>query len=156
MNFDVHAIGIVKNKRSVIEDDDWGDVHSIIELVDPYGAESLLNIESFSHVEVLYLFDRVEQEKIETGARYPRGNTEWPLMGIFAQRGKSRPNRMGATICELLSHEGRCITVKGLDALDGTPVIDIKPVMREFLPEGEIKQPEWATKLMQNYWKRKP
>ena len=155
MNFDVHAIGIVKNKRSVIEDDDWGDVLSTIELVEPYGAEALLNIELFSHVEVLYLFDHVEKEQIETGARHPRGNTEWPLMGIFAQRGKNRPNRIGATLCELVKHEGRTLTVRGLDALDGTPVLDIKPVMEEFLPLQKVRQPEWASKMMQEYWRRK-
>lgn len=155
MDFDVHAIGIVKNKRSFIEDDDWDDVLSTIELVEPYGAEALLNIELFSHVEVLYLFDHVEKEHIETGARHPRGNTEWPLMGIFAQRGKNRPNRIGATLCELVKHEGRTITVRGLDALDGTPVLDIKPVMEEFLPRQKVRQPEWANKMMQEYWRRK-
>ena len=155
MNFDLHAVGVVRNRRAVIEDDNWGDVLSTIELVDPHSEEALLNIEFFSHVEVFYVFDRVEQEKIETGARHPRGNTEWPLMGIFAQRGKNRPNRIGATICELIHHEGRTLTVRGLDALDGTPVLDIKPVMEEFLPRQKVRQPEWAGRLMQEYWQRK-
>jgi tRNA-Thr(GGU) m(6)t(6)A37 methyltransferase TsaA len=155
MKFELKPVGIVRNNRKTIEDDQWGDVISTIELLEPFGEEALLNIESFSHVEVITLFDRVDPSKIETGARHPRNNPDWPLTGIFAQRGKNRPNQIGATICPLLRHEGRTITVKALDALDGTPVLDIKPVMREFLPAEEIKQPEWVGCLMKNYWEKK-
>jgi len=147
-------VGVVKNNRKIVEDDDWGEVVSTIELLEPYGEEALLNIESFSHVEVIYLFDRVKPERVETGARHPRNNPDWPLTGIFAQRGKNRPNQIGATICRLLKHEGRTITVQALDALDGTPVLDIKPVIKEFLPNEEISQPDWVKSLMQNYWKK--
>ena len=75
-------------------------------------------------------------------------------MGIFAQRGKNRPNRLGATICKVDRLEGRSLRVKGLDAVDGTPVVDLKPVMREFLPREETKQPAWATELMREYWEK--
>jgi tRNA (adenine37-N6)-methyltransferase len=89
---------------------------------------------------------------VVTGARHPRGNTNWPVVGIFAQRGKNRPNRLGATMVRVLAVEGRTIRVAGLDAIDGTPVVDIKPVIGEFLPRGEIRQPRWATELMKTYW----
>ena len=90
--------------------------------------------------------------QIVTGARHPRGNRDWPLTGIFAQRARSRPNRLGTTMCRLMGVEGTVIRVSGLDAIDGTPVMDIKPVMREFLPRGEIVQPEWSSELMRSYW----
>jgi len=76
----------------------------------------------------------------------------WPLTGIFAQRGKNRPNRLGSTICRLLGIEGARLQVKGLDAIDGTPVLDLKPVMREFLPRGIVVQPAWSEELMKHYW----
>jgi tRNA (Thr-GGU) A37 N-methylase len=94
----------------------------------------------------------VPDAKIETGARRPRGNPDWPLVGIFAQRGKNRPNRIGVTVCRIVSVSGREIEVEGLDAIDGTPVLDIKPVMREFLPRGDIRQPDWSRELMKDYW----
>jgi tRNA (Thr-GGU) A37 N-methylase len=73
-------------------------------------------------------------------------------VGIFAQRGKGRPNRLGVTIVEVIRREGRALTVAGLDAIDGSPVLDIKPVMAEFLPRTPVRQPEWSRELMRNYW----
>jgi tRNA (Thr-GGU) A37 N-methylase len=74
-------------------------------------------------------------------------------VGIFAQRAKDRPNRLGTTIVEIAGREGSVLTVIGLDAIDGTPVIDIKPVMAEFLPRGAIRQPQWSHELMRYYWR---
>ncbi len=74
-------------------------------------------------------------------------------MGIFAQRKKDRPNSIGLCTVELLQHNGRTLKVKYLDAIDGTPILDIKPVFKEFQPKGEIKQPTWVSDLMKNYWK---
>ena len=147
------AIATVKNTRKEVEDDNWGEVISIIEL-DPaaFNEEALFQIESFSHAEIFYYFDRVEDTKIESGARHPRNNQNWPKVGIFAQRGKNRPNRLGATIVKVLKRDGHQLYVQGLDAIDGTPVLDIKPVMKEFLPREEVTQPQWATELMKNYW----
>ena len=145
-------IAVVKNGRQLMEDDQWGDVESTLQLLPPLNEEALAGIESISHVEVIFHFNQVAPEKIVNGARHPRNNEEWPMVGILAQRGKDRPNRIGATICELVSHSGSTLTVRGLDALDGTPVLDIKPVMQEFLPAAKVRQPDWSKKLMQNYW----
>jgi tRNA-Thr(GGU) m(6)t(6)A37 methyltransferase TsaA len=145
-------IGMVKNTRQIIEDDHWGNLVSVIELDPSFSEEALLQIENFSHAEIIYYFHLVENEKIETGARHPRNNKDWPKIGIFAQRGKNRPNRLGATIVKIIKRDGTHLSVQGLDAIDGTPVLDIKPVMREFLPREEVRQPEWATALMKNYW----
>jgi tRNA (adenine37-N6)-methyltransferase len=114
--------------------------------------EALSEIESFSHAEIIYYFHLVEDAKVETGSRHPRNNKDWPKVGILSQRGKNRPNRLGATIVKILKREGRHIHVQGLDAIDGTPILDIKPVMREFLPREEVTQPDWASELMKHYW----
>ena len=148
----LNPIGIVHNERKAVEDDHWGNVISTIELLDPLSTESLAGIETFSHVEVIFFFDRVPEEKIENGSRHPRNNTDWPKVGIFAQRGKNRPNRLGVCIARVIGHEGKVLTLQGLDALDGTPVLDIKPVLREFLPREAVSQPEWASELMKQYW----
>jgi tRNA (Thr-GGU) A37 N-methylase len=89
---------------------------------------------------------------VQTAARHPRGNTEWPKVGIFAQRAKMRPNRIGVTTCRLLEVDGLTLRVQGLDAIDGTPVVDLKPYMREFGPRGDVRQPQWSTELMAGYW----
>ena len=74
-------------------------------------------------------------------------------MGIFAQRAKDRPNRLGSTVVEIVKRDDRVLTVAGLDAVDGTPVLDIKPVMIEFLPRTTVRQPAWSHELMRQYWK---
>ncbi len=145
-------IGTVGNIRKAVEDDNWGGIVSVIELIASFQEEALFQIEEFSHAEIIYYFHLVEERKIETGARHPRNNTDWPRVGIFAQRGKNRPNRLGATIVKIIKREGSQLFVQGLDAIDGTPVLDIKPVMKEFLPREEVHQPAWATELMKNYW----
>lgn len=145
---------MVRNSRREIEDDNWGDVISILELDPSVPEDALHGLEDFSHAEILYYFHLVPDSKIETGARHPRNNKDWPKVGILSQRGKNRPNRLGATLVKILRREGRHLEVQGLDAIDGTPILDIKPVMREFLPREEVHQPEWATELMKQYWKK--
>ena len=147
-------IANIKNSRTEIEDDNWGEIISIIELDESMPEEALLEIESFSHAEIIYYFHLVPESKIETGSRHPRNNMDWPKVGILSQRGKNRPNRLGATIVKVLKRDGRQLHVQGLDAINGTPVLDIKPVMREFLPREDVHQPEWATELMKQYWKK--
>ncbi len=148
----LEPIGHVRSTRSAAVDDDWDRETVTIELVDEFGPEALFGLGDFSHVEVIFQFDQVPPDKIETGARHPRNRTDWPLVGIFAQRGKNRPNRLGLTSCLILKVEGRQVQVRGLDAIDGTPVLDLKPVMREFQPRGMVRQPDWSTALMADYW----
>jgi tRNA (adenine37-N6)-methyltransferase len=90
---------------------------------------------------VVFHFDQVPDSEINAGARHPRSRADRPLVGISAQRGKGRPNRIGVSTCRLLSVDGLKLTVRGLDATLGTPVLDIKPVMKGFLPRGEIADP---------------
>jgi tRNA (Thr-GGU) A37 N-methylase len=134
-------------------DDVWGGVTCRIDL-DPsqFSPDCLAGLAGFSHVEIVFLFHLVRESEIATGSRHPRNRPDWPKAGIFAQRGKNRPNRIGVTICRLLSVENLSLEIAGLDAIDGTPVLDIKPYMREFAPRGETHQPEWAHQLMAGYW----
>ena len=148
----VEPIGHVVGGRTETQDDGWGSERCVIELVPAYGPEALAGLRDFSHVEVVYSFHLVPDREIETGARHPRGRADWPLVGIFAQRGKGRPNRIGVSRCRLLGTEGTRLSVEGLDAVDGTPVLDIKPYMREFGPRGEVVQPPWASELMAPYY----
>jgi len=146
-------IGFVQGGRSEPIDDDWDAVEARIEL-DPtqFTADATASLSDFSHVEVVFHFNLVPDDEVNVGARRPRGRADWPLVGIFAQRGKGRPNRIGVTVCRLLSVDGLSLRVKGLDAIDGTPVLDVKPVMTGFLPRGTIKEPGWAKELMAGYW----
>jgi tRNA (Thr-GGU) A37 N-methylase len=116
-------VGHVRAGRAETTDDGWDGVPARIEL-DPkqFGPEALAGLETFSHIEVLFHF-HAAGEPIETAARHPRGNTAWPKVGIFAQRGKDRPNHLGATICRVLAVQGTTLAVSGLDAIDGTPVL---------------------------------
>lgn len=155
MNIELSPIGYVDAVRSRMEDDFWGGSESCISLTDEFTSEALQGVAEFSHVEVIFQFHKLDPATVVTGARHPRNNRAWPLVGIFAQRGKNRPNRIGATICRVLRVEGTRLYVAELDALDGTPVLDIKPVMAEFLPSREVRQPAWSHELMREYWLRK-
>lgn len=149
----MQAIGRVRGGRHEVEDDAWGSVVCRIELDgDQFGPEAFAGLEACSHVEVLFVFDQVDPDAVCRGARHPRGRADWPLVGIFAQRAKDRRNRIGSTVCNLVRVDGTAIEVKGLDAVDGTPVLDVKPYLAEFGPRGEIRQPRWATELMTDYW----
>jgi tRNA-Thr(GGU) m(6)t(6)A37 methyltransferase TsaA len=148
----LQPVAVVHNARHAVEDDNWGLIESAIELLPELPEAALDGVESFSHVEVLYFFHQVPASEVVTGARHPRNNPQWPEVGIFAQRGKNRPNRLGASIARVVRRAGRTLYVVGLDAIDGTPVVDIKPLMREFLPQDEVRQPPWVAELMQNYY----
>jgi tRNA-Thr(GGU) m(6)t(6)A37 methyltransferase TsaA len=151
--FDITPIGWVRGGRVEAVDDDWANVEATIELdLGQYDSASLAGLEEFSHLDVIYLFHQVAADAIETGARRPRGNPEWPEVGIFAQRARMRPNRLGVTTCEILSVESDGVRVRGLDAIAGTPVIDLKPYMTGFAPRSDVRQPDWAIELMANYW----
>jgi tRNA-Thr(GGU) m(6)t(6)A37 methyltransferase TsaA len=161
---EVRPIGVVRSPRSEAIDDDWGAVESVVTLdaarlgrAGDGAADADLptaGLDAFSHVEVVFVFHRVDEAAVTLGTRHPRGRTDWPRVGILAQRAKSRPNRIGTTVCELLAVDGLDLTVRGLDAIDGTPVLDVKPYLAEFAPRSPTRQPAWATELMRGYWAR--
>ncbi len=150
--FSMTAIAFVRGGRDAATDDDWGASRAAIVLADHVPADALAGLADFTHAEIVFVFDRLPVSDITTTARRPRGNPDWPLTGIFAQRGRNRPNRIGVSVCRIIAVDSRCLHVEGLDAIDATPVLDIKPVLRGFLPRGDIREPAWATAIMADYW----
>lgn len=150
----LEPVGLVVGGRHDMKDDEWGRVEAVISLDrDRFGTEAVAGLETFSHLVVVFSFHLVDESAVQTGARHPRGNSDWPEVGMFAQRAKMRPNRLGVSSCRLLGIEGLDLRVRGLDAVDGTPVLDVKPYMREFEPPAsEVRQPAWASQLMAQYW----
>ncbi|MGB0922459.1 MAG: SAM-dependent methyltransferase [Alphaproteobacteria bacterium] len=149
------AIGTVQGGRADPVDDDWMRETACIQLDESdFTAEALQGLDDFSHAEVIFHFNKVPADKITTDARHPRGNKDWPKVGIFAQRGKNRPNLMAVSVCEVVKVDGTKLYVRGLDAIDGTPVLDIKPVMTGFQPQSEIREPQWAKEIMAEYWEK--
>jgi tRNA-Thr(GGU) m(6)t(6)A37 methyltransferase TsaA len=152
MEIKLQAIATVRNSRTEPIDDNWEAIVSEIELADHIPTAAFENISGFSHLEIIYYFDKVKNDDIVYSGR-PRGNPDYPTVGIFGQRKKDRPNKIGLATVELLEHNGRKIKVKYLDAIDGTLVLDIKPVFKEFQPKSEVRQPDWVDDLMKHYWK---
>ena len=152
MKIELRPIGFVKNQRTEIKDDDWGEVISEIRLAEDILIEAFEGIDEFSHLAILFYMDKVKDEKAKAQYRHPRNNTALPKLGTFAQRNKNRPNKLGLTNVELIERKGKSIFVKYLDALNETPILDIKPVMLAFEPKGAIKEPGWTSEIMKNYW----
>ncbi|NGO76787.1 SAM-dependent methyltransferase [Streptomyces sp. YC504] len=151
--FELTPVGTVRNERTDVQNSDhWGAVRSTIVFDERFGDACLQGLEGFSHVEVLFVFDQLPEREDYREPQFYRGRTDLPLLGVFAGRAPRRPNRIGVTSCAIESVRGRELTVVGLDAVTGTPVIDVKPVMREFLPEN-VSQPQWVEDVMSEYFK---
>jgi tRNA-Thr(GGU) m(6)t(6)A37 methyltransferase TsaA len=139
-------IGIVRNKvrqppRSPY---DLNKVVSEIE-IDQSLTEALDNLDEFSHIIILYWMHKVTTEPPPTKV-HPKGKLELPLVGLFATRSPKRPNPIGKATVRLIKCEGNVLTVKGLDAIDGTPVIDIKPYLPRHDSVARAKAPWWVSK----------
>jgi tRNA (adenine37-N6)-methyltransferase len=151
-SFEITPIGTVRNNRTDVQHtDNWGAVRSTITIDERFGEACLQGLEGFSHVEVLFVFDQLPERDDYREPRPYRGRSDLPPMGVFADRGPRRPNRVGVTCCAIEAVRGRELTVVGLDAVSGTPVIDLKPVMAEF-QAVDVKQPEWVGALMAEYF----
>ncbi|MGW0991834.1 SAM-dependent methyltransferase [Streptomyces sp. NPDC002520] len=147
----ISPIGVVRGGRLQVHEDGWGAVVSRIEL-DPavFDESATSGLDEYSHVEVIFAFHLAKRTC--TATQHPRGNTDWPLSGILAQRAPNRPNHLGVSVCRLAAVDGLTLTVHGLDAVDGSPVLDVKPYLPEFAPRGEVRGPAWAGELMRNYF----
>ncbi|MFG1809578.1 SAM-dependent methyltransferase [Streptomyces sp. NPDC049040] len=151
-SFEITSIGTVRNDRTDVQNsDNWGAVRSTITVDERFGEACLQGLEGFSHVEVLYVFDQFPERDDHREPQPYRGRADLPPVGIFAGRGPRRPNRIGVTCCAIESVSGRELTVVGLDAVCGTPVVDLKPALVEFQVEG-VKQPAWVSDLMSEYF----
>lgn len=149
-NIIMQPIGYVKNCIENKKDVSWGEYVSAIMLGEEYYT-GLKGLEDFSHVIVIYYLDKAKYEKDKHLQRRPQNREDMLLVGIFSQRGKDRPNTIGMTSVEILSVDEKSITVKGLDAIDGTPVLDIKPYYPVY-DKKDAYVPEWVTRLMEHYF----
>ena len=151
---ELHPIGRVEGGRDEWAEDAWADVKATIRLdAETFTPGAVTGLEHFSHLEVVFVFDRVDQAAIRPNEPRPaRGNPAWPPIGVFAHRGPFRPNRLGVSRCRLLRVDGLDLHIQGLDALHGTPVLDVKPYHAEFGVRGTVVQPAWTTELMAAYY----
>jgi tRNA-Thr(GGU) m(6)t(6)A37 methyltransferase TsaA len=142
----------VRSTRAAVVDDGWDAERASIELDESVPDEALTGLEAFSHLLVVFVFDRASDVPPAPYARHPRANGAWPRVGIFAQRAKDRPNRLGVTTCRILEVGPRRVDVEGLDAVDGTPVVDLKPHVAQLAARGTVHQPAWMDELMVGYF----
>ncbi len=152
MDWSVRAIAYIRNDRAEIADDNWDDVISTVELASDVPDVALKGLDEFSHVELVFFADWAEDVPPGPWHRHPRNNPDWPDVGIFANRNKDRPNRLLLTTVAIESMAPRSFTARGLDGIDGTPVLDIKPVFRWSVPRGELRVPRWSEELGENYF----
>ena len=146
MDIIMKPIGYIKNEVENKKDVSWGNDVSVIKLNEEYEG-GLKGLEEFSHVTVIYYLDKANFERDKHLQRRPQNRDDMPLVGIFSQRGKDRPNQIGMTSVQIVSVSDNELTVMGLDAIDGTPVLDIKPYYPVY-DQKSAKVPEWVQRLM--------
>ncbi|HEV3187092.1 MAG TPA: TrmO family methyltransferase [Acidimicrobiales bacterium] len=148
----MRTIALVRNERREMSDDNWDDFVSIIELADDVPSAALRGLEEFSHVEIVFFASLAENVPPGPWHRRPRGNGDWPDVGIFAQRNKDRPNRLMLSIVAVERVDKRSLVVRGLDAINDTQVLDIKPVYSWSGPRSELRVAKWSEELGENYF----
>jgi len=146
----MQPVGYVQNQIHDKKDDAWGGDLSTIILENEYHT-GLKGLEGFSHAMVIFYLDQAKYERETHLQRRPRDRDDMPMVGIFSQRTKDRPNNIGVTTVQIVSVDDKSLTVKGLDAIDGTPVLDIKPYYPVF-DKREAHVPEWVDRLMEHYF----
>jgi tRNA (Thr-GGU) A37 N-methylase len=152
MDYTVRPIAYIRNDRAEVLDDNWDEIISTVELAHDVPSDALRGLEEFSHVELVFFADWAEDVPPGPWHRHPRGNPDWPDVGVFAQRNKDRPNRLLLSTVEINDLSERSFSVRGLDGIDGTPVLDIKPVFRWSVPKGELRVAPWSEELGKNYF----
>ena len=152
--FEVRAVATVVGGHAKPADDFQGGVESIIRLNEEFPLEALQGIGEFSHLVVTWHFSQASPDDVALHARSPRGNPRWPATGTFVHRNHRRPNQLATSFPRLLKVDGRDLTVTDLDAVDGTPIIDLAPYFQEMGPRGEARQPSWPSEMLQDYWKK--
>lgn len=137
------TIGFVRNN---VKEPRFGNFANEISkiVVDKKFTKALKGINDYSHVIIVYWMDKIKDYVI---THRPQGNPNVPIVGIFACRCPQRPNPIAITTVKLIEHKGNIIKVKGLDVLDGTPIIDIKPYWPQYDKVENEKIPDWVNKL---------
>ena len=150
MKIELEIIGSVVTPVKEPVDENWGEVVSEIVLEKKY-ADGLIGLEDFSHAVIIYFMHLATDKNRVKITRHPQGRDDMPFAGIFSQRAKRRPNPVGVTAVKIVRVDKNILKVQGLDAIDGTPVLDIKP----YYPRDRVENPiipEWVYRLMSNYY----
>lgn len=146
----LQPIGHVSNSVTEKKNLFWGEDVSTILLNEEYRS-GLNGLEAFSHAIILCYLDKAGFIREKHLQRRPQGREDMPVVGIFSQRTKDRPNTIGVTAVEILAVDETSLTVKGLDAINGTPVLDIKPYFPVF-DRRDATTPDWVNILMEHYF----
>ena len=141
-------IGYVVSPVEETVDEKWGGVVSKVLLLPEYAA----GLDGFSHAMVVNYLNKAKYEPARHLKRRPRGLESMPLVGIFSQRAKDRPNPIGITAVRIIRAGTDHLEVQGLDAINGTPVLDIKPYYPLFDRIENPRTPEWVAELMKGYF----
>jgi tRNA-Thr(GGU) m(6)t(6)A37 methyltransferase TsaA len=147
----LQPIGFLSSPVTERVDENWGETRSKI-VLKPELAGALLGLEGFSHAIVVTYLHQAKFEREKHLQRRPRNLETMPQVGILAQRAKNRPNPIGVTAVEIVKVCNDCLEVKGLDAIDETPVLDIKPYYPHYDRIESPKVPEWVDTLMRGYF----
>jgi tRNA-Thr(GGU) m(6)t(6)A37 methyltransferase TsaA len=146
MDMKIKTIGIVKNSVKEPKDDDLAKVVSEIIINKKY-EQALDQVDGFSHIIVIYWMNRVTPAKMLKLKVHPKRRRDLPLVGVFATRSPARPNPIGLTTVRVLEHSRNTLKVIGLDAIDGTPVLDIKPYIPGYDSPARAQTPAWMKNL---------
>jgi tRNA-Thr(GGU) m(6)t(6)A37 methyltransferase TsaA len=164
----IKQVGIIRNRNKVTNwDEAWGNLswkektdkmkqqhQDISELVIDTDLEGILDgIDEFSHILVLYWAHLGLMEKRSMTRVHPMGRQDFPLTGIFATLSPVRPNPILVTVVKLVEHDGNILKVTGLDAMDGSPILDIKPYTGSLITTEAIKVPDWIRQIQQVFKK---
>ena len=144
MEINLTPIGFVRNNIKEPGIEDWRTVTSEI-IIEEDLKEALSRIDEFSHIIVIYWMHKLSPSQRSIIKVHPKANQNLPLVGVFASRSPARPNPIGVTTVKLLEHRDNVLKVTGLDAIDGTPVLDIKPYIPGDDSSTEAKTPGWLT-----------
>jgi tRNA (Thr-GGU) A37 N-methylase len=151
--FEVEALAWVVGGRFEPTDDYWGGTRAIVRIDGSrFPVEATAGLEEFSHLEIVFRFHLTDPADLNLGARRPRDNPDWPEVGIFGHRNMRRLNWLGVSRCRLLKVDGLDLHVEDLDAVDGSPVLDIKPWFSEMGPRGAVRQAEWSHTMLRDYY----
>lgn len=151
--YEVEPIATVVGGHTWVQDDYQGGIKSIIRFDESYPLETLQGIGEFSHLTVVWHFHLASPEDVQLHARSPRGNPHWPATGTFVHRNHRRPNQLAVSYPRLLDVQGRDLVVTDLDAVDGTPVLDLAPYFEQMGPRGAVRQPAWPGEMLDPaYW----
>lgn len=155
--FMVEPVAHVVGGRVEPTDDFWGGGRCVIRIDGSrFTADATAGLDAFSHLEVVFRFHLTDPTDLNVGARRPRDNPAWPPVGVFGHRNMRRLNWLGVSRCRLVEVDGLDLHVEELDAVHGTPVLDIKPWFVEFGPRGPVRQAPWSVQMLQRYFAASP